>query len=227
MRIRFSIPTLAIFDKVSKAAGPIAFIDESFQAPNQSPDSFYLVAAAVIEKDRVLEIRKQLRKLARNASWHTTESARSEAGRQLIHELANYLARNCKPVIVVFDQVPQSDKNAEATRAQAIRGLLVELAQEHMYLTGTVVYEKRIPGYMQTHDELIMRGINSGDNPANRLNVIGVSTKREPLLWAPDIICWAFRQAYLGRNTSYFNELAKVSKVIHLGEPKQISLQSH
>ena len=227
MRIRFSIPTLGLFDRLAKASGPIAFIDESFQAPNQSPDSFYLVAAAVIEKDRVLEIRKQLRKLARNASWHTTESARSEAGRALIHQLANYLARNCKPVIVVFDQIPESDKNAEATRAQAIRGLLVELAQEHMYLTGTVVYEKRIPGYMQTHDELIMRGIISGDNPANRLNVIGVSTKREPLLWAPDIICWAFRQAYLGRNTSYFNELAKVSRVIHLGEPKQISPQSH
>lgn len=226
MRIRFAIPTLGLFDKVAKAAGPIAFIDESFQAPNQSPDSFYLVAAAVIEKDRVLEIRKQLRKLARNASWHTTESARSEAGRQQIHELANYLARNCKPVIVVFDQIPESDKNAEATRAQAIRGLLFELAQEHMYLTGTVVYEKRIPGYMQTHDELIMRGISAGENPANRLNVLGVSTKREPLLWAPDIICWAFRQAYLGRNTSYFNELAKVSKVIHLGEPKQISPQS-
>jgi hypothetical protein len=212
---------------VARAAGPIAFIDESFQAPNQSPDSFYMVAAAVIEKDRVLEVRKQLRVLARNASWHTTESARSERGRQQIHELANYLARNCKPVIVVFDQVPESDRNAEATRAQAIRGLLVELAQEHMYLTGTVVYEKRIPGYMQTHDELIMRGIASGENPANRLNVIGISTKREPLLWAPDIICWAFRQGYLGKNTSYFNELAKVSKVIHLGELRQISPQSH
>jgi hypothetical protein len=212
---------------VAKAAGPIAFLDESFQAPNQSPDSFYMVAAAVIEKDRVLEVRKQLRKLARNASWHTTESARSERGRQQIHELASYLARNCKPVIVVFDQVPDSDRNAEATRAQAIRGLLLELAQEHMYLTGTVVYEKRIPGYMQTHDELIMRGIAAGENPANRLNVIGVSTKREPLLWAPDIICWAFRQAYLGKNTSYFNELAKVSKVIHLDEPRQISPQSH
>ena len=226
LRIRFSIPTLGLFDKVAKAAGPIAFIDESYQAPNQSADSFYLVAAAVIEKDRVLEIRKQLRRLARDASWHTTESARSEAGRKQIHELANYLARNCKPVIVVFDQVPESDKSAEATRAQAIRGLLIELAQEHMYLTGTVVYEKRIPGYMQTHDELIMRGISSGENPANRLNVLGVSTKREPLLWAPDIICWAFRQAYLGKNTSYFNELAKVSKVIHLGEPKQKSPQS-
>lgn len=227
MRTRFSLPTLGLFDKVAKAAGPIAFIDESYQAPNQSSDSFYLIAAAVIEKDRVLEIRKQLRKLARDASWHTTESARSEVGRQQIHELANYLARNCKPVIMVFDQVPESDKNAEATRAQAIRGLLVELAQEHMYLTGTVVYEKRIPGYMQTHDELIMRGISNGENPANRLNVLGVSTKREPLLWAPDIICWAFRQAYLGRNTSYFNELAKVSKVIHLGEPKQKYSQSH
>jgi hypothetical protein len=224
LRIRFPIPRP--FDKVAKSAGPIAFIDESFSAPNQSRDSFYLIAAAVIEKDRVLEIRRQLRILARNDSWHTTESARSEAGRAQIHELANYLARNCKPVIVVFDQVPESDRTAEATRAQAIRGLLFELAQEHMYLTGTVVYEKRIPGYMQTHDELILRSIATGDNPANRLSVIGVSTKREPLLWAPDIICWAFRQAYLGKNTSYFNELAKVSKIIHLGEPEQRSPQS-
>jgi hypothetical protein len=227
LRIRFPIPNIRLFDKVAKAAGPIAFIDESYQAPNQSQDSFYLIAAAVIEKDRVLAVRKQLRRLARSASWHTTESARSETGRQQIHELANFLARNSKPVIVVFDQVPESDKSAESTRAQAIRGLLVDLAQEHMYLTGTVVYEKRIPGYMQTHDDLIMRSIAAGENPANRLNVIGLSTKREPLLWAPDIICWAFRQAYLGRNNSYFNELAKISKVIHLGEPRQISPQNH
>lgn len=227
LRIRFPIFRPRVFDKVAKAAGPLAFLDESFQAPNQNPDSFYLIAAAVIPKDKVLEVRKQLRILARSSSWHTTESARSERGRQQIVQLASYLARNCQPVIVVFDQIPESDRNAEATRAQAIRGLLLELVQQHMYLTGTVVYEKRIPGYMQTHDEMIFKTIASGNNDANRLNVIGVSTKREPLLWAPDIICWAFRQAYLGKNQTYFEELAKVARVIHLGQAEQKSTQSH
>lgn len=216
-----------LFDKVAKAAGPLAFIDESFQAPNQNSDSFYLIAAAVIPKDKVLEVRKQLRILARGSSWHTTEAARSEKGRLQIQQLTSYLARNSKPVVVVIDQIPDSDRNAEAARAQAIRALLIELSQQHMYLTGTVVYEKRIPGYMQTHDEMIFKSIASGNSDASRLNVIGLSTKREPLLWAPDIICWAFRQAYLGRNQNYFDELSKVASVIHLGHTEQKSTQSH
>ncbi len=175
----------------------------------------------------MLEVRKQLRILAGGSSWHTTESARSEKGRLQIQQLASYLARHCKPVIVVIDQIPESDRNAEAARAQAIRALLIELAQQHMYLTGTVVYEKRIPGYMQTHDEMIFKSIANGQNDANRLNVIGLSTKKEPLLWAPDIICWAYRQAYMGRNTTFFDELAKVASVIHLGQDGQKSTQSH
>lgn len=129
-------------------------------------------------------------------------------------------------MIVVLDQIPESDRNAEAARAQAIRALLIDLAEQHMYLTGTVVYEKRIPGYMQTHDEMIFKTIASGHSEANRLNVIGLSTKKEPLLWAPDLICWAFRQAYLGRNNSFFEELAKVASVIHLGQTEQKPTQS-
>lgn len=224
MRIRFPQLRPKLFDKVAKAAGPLAFIDESFQAPNQNADSFYLIAAAVFPKDKVLEIRKQLRSLARGSSWHTTEAARSERGRLQIAQLTHYLAQNSKPVIVVIDQIEHSDKNAEAARAQAIRALLEELAEKHIYLTGTVVYEKRIPGYMQTHDEMIFKTIATGSSEANRLNVIGLSTKKEPLLWAPDIICWAFRQAYLQRNKGYFAELAKVATIIHLG---QKSTQSH
>jgi hypothetical protein len=226
LRIRLPFFRPRLFDKVAKAAGPLAFIDESFQAPHQDSDSFYLIAAAVFPKDRVLEVRKQLRTLARGTSWHTTEAARSEKGRLQIRQLTSFLARNCKPVIVVIDHIPQSDRNAEAARAEAIRALLVELAQQHMYLTGTVVYEKRIPGYMQTHDEMIFSSIAKGQSEASRLNVIGLSTKKEPLLWAPDIICWAFRQAYLDRNQGYFEELSKVASVIHPGHTGQISTQS-
>ncbi|MEY3561141.1 MAG: hypothetical protein RL068_293 [Actinomycetota bacterium] len=218
---RFGFPRFRIFDRIARARGPLAFIDESFQAPSQDPDSFYIIAAAVIEKDQVLEVRKRLANLVQNPTWHTTEAGRTERGKQKIRELASYLAIVSKPVIVVLDQLASSDRSAEAGRAQAIRALLAELASEHMYLTGTVFYERRVPGFMQEHDELIFERIRQSKLEGARLQVVGLATKKEPLLWIPDIICWAYRRAYLDGDHSFFNELGKVAKVIRFSEPEQ------
>jgi hypothetical protein len=214
-------------DRIAKARGPLAFIDESFLAPSQWKDSFYIVAAAVIEKDTVLTIRQEMRRRVKRGTWHTTESGRSEAGQQKIRELASYLATVVKPVIVVVDELAKSDRSAEAGRAQALRGLLTELANNHIYMTGTVVYEKRIPGYMQAHDDVIIEGIRRQGGDASKLKVIGIASKREPLLWIPDLICWAFRQAYLDDDQGYFTDLAKVATIIHLSGPEQKSPQNH
>lgn len=227
MRIRFPIQKPRILDRIARARGPLAFIDESFLAPSQWPDSFYIIAAAVIEKDIVLEVRKELRRRVKHGTWHTTEAGRSEKGQQKIRELASYLATVVKPVIVVVDELAKSDRAAEAGRAQALRACLEELAREHIYLTGTVVYERRIPGYMQAHDDVILEGIRRQGGDASKLKVIGISSKREPLLWIPDLICWSFRQAYLDDDRGYFTELAKVAKVIHLNGPEKTQSQSH
>ncbi|QKJ24973.1 hypothetical protein HRU87_01865 [Aquiluna borgnonia] len=216
LQIRSLFQTPKIFDRIARAKGPLAFIDESFRAPSQDHDSFYIVAAAVIDKAIVLEVRKELRRRVRHGTWHTTEAGRSQVGQQKIRELSAYLATVVKPVVVVVDQLQKSDRSAEAGRAKALRALLVELATEHVYLTGTVVYEKRIPGYMQAHDDLIIGQIRREKGAASSLNVIGLSTKSEPLLWIPDIIAWAFRQQYLKDGGGYFSELAKIAKVIHI-----------
>jgi hypothetical protein len=196
-------------------------------APSQWHDSFYIVAAAVIEKDHVLDVRAELRRRVKVGTWHTTESGRSEKGQQKIRELASYLATVVKPVIVVVDELAKSDRAGEAGRAQALRALLEELAREHIYMTGTVVYERRIPGYMQAHDDVIVEGIRRQGGDASKLKVVGLATKREPLLWIPDLICWAFRQAYLDDDRGYFTDLAKVAKVIHLSGPEKKLPQSH
>jgi hypothetical protein len=69
---------------------------------------------------------------------------------------------------------------------------------------------------MQAHDDLIIEQIRREKGAASSLNVIGLSTKSEPLLWIPDIIAWAFRQQYLKDGGGYFSELAKSAKVIHI-----------
>jgi hypothetical protein len=80
---------------------------------------------------------------------------------------------------------------------------------------------------MQAHDDVIIEGIRRQGSDASKLKVVGLSTKREPLLWIPDLICWAFRQAYLDDDRGYFTELAKVAKVIHLSGPEKKLPQSH
>jgi hypothetical protein len=214
LRIDFRLPRLRLLDKVALARGPLAFIDESFLSPSQAADSYYILTAAVVEKKRVLEVRQNLRRLVGENTWHTTDAGRSDRGRQKIRELCAYLARSVVPVVVVIEQLESSDKNAEAGRAKAIRVLLAELAQNHMYLTGTVVYETRIPGYMQNQDERIFEGIAKGSSSAARLKVFALASKKEPLLWAPDLIGWAYRHAYSNNDDSFFQELAKVAKVI-------------
>ena len=214
--ISFSLPRLRLLDKVALARGPLAFIDESYLSPAQSVDSYYILSAAVIEKKRVLEIRQALRKIVGASTWHTTDAGRSDIGRQKIRELCAYLARNVVPVIVVLEQLAESDKNAEAGRAKSIRVLLNELAEKHLYMTGTVVYESRIPGYMQNQDARIIQIIAKGHSSAARLKVFGLASKKEPLLWAPDLIGWAYRHAYADKDESFFQELAKAARVIKI-----------
>ncbi|WP_157671477.1 hypothetical protein [Candidatus Aquiluna sp. UB-MaderosW2red] len=194
----------------------MAFIDESFLSPAQSEDSFYILTAAVIDKKRVLKVRQELFKLVGANYWHTTDAGRSDRGRQKIRELNAYLARNVSPVIVVIEQLAESDKSAEAGRVESIRTLLNELAENHLYLTGTVVYESRIPGFMQNQDRRIIKEIAEGQSSAAKLKVFGLASKKEPMLWAPDLIGWAYRHAYADSDKSFFQELAKVATVIKL-----------
>ena len=201
---------------IAASRGPVAFLDESFLAPSQWHDSFYILAAAVIDRERLDEVRRELRRLARRSRWHAAERGRSDSGQQQVKRMANYLATVCRPVIVVVDELAKSDRSAEEGRAQAFRALLSELSENHVYLDGLAVYERRVPGTMQQNDDQILARIRAEGGSAARLKLLGISTKREPLLWAPDTICWAFRQHYFEQNPNYFASLNRVAVIKHL-----------
>ena len=201
---------------ISSSNGPVAFLDESFLAPSQWHDSFYILAAAVIEREQLDVVRRELRRIAKGSRWHAAERGRSESGQQQVKRMANYLATVCRPVIVVVDELAKSDRSAEQGRTQALRALLSELAENHIYMDGLAVYERRVPGTMQQNDDQILRQIRAEGGSAASLKLLGLSTKREPLLWAPDTICWAFRQHYFEHNPHYFAALNQVAVINYL-----------
>lgn len=203
-------------DRLSSARGPIAFLDESFLSPAQHSDSFYIVAAVIFPRDRVFSLRSQLRALVGSERWHTTESGRTDSGRQKIREFASFLARNSHSVIAVVDELSDHDADAEIGRARAIKALLNELALNHLYLTGTVVIERRMSAGMQQRDNALFRAIRSSSSPGAGLRVIELASKREPLLWAPDLVAWCYRKAYFEKDASFMQDLEKSIQVIRL-----------
>ena len=201
---------------IAASRGPVAFLDESFLAPSQWHDSFFILAAAVFERDSLENVRAELRRIAGRARWHSAERGRSARGQMQVKLMSSYLATVCRPVIVVVDELENSDRSAEAGRSQAFRALLAELAENHIYLDGLAVYERRVPGTMQQNDDQILSRIRVEGGSSAKLRLLGVSTKREPLLWAPDTICWSFRQQYFEQDSQYFATLNEVAVIKYL-----------
>lgn len=205
-----------IFDKIAKSKGPIALLDESFLTPAQGPDSFYILCAVVVEKSEIIHLRRGLAAIAGSARWHTTEAGRTNPGRQKIRELARLIAESTVSVIAIVDELPSADSSGEASRVRATHALLDELAKNYVYLTGTVVYEKRMPGEMRTRDEMVLRQIRESESEASKLAIWGMAAKDEPLLWAPDVVAWCYRQSYFKKDESFFQDLERSTAVIRV-----------
>lgn len=205
-----------IFDKIAKSKGPIALLDESFLTPAQGPDSFYILCAVVVEKSEVLHLRRALESIAGTTLWHTTDAGRTDLGRQKIRQLARLIAESTVSVIAVVEELSKTDSTGEQARVNSAHTLLNELAKNYLYLTGTVVYEKRTRGDMRNRDEALLRQISQSDSEASRLAIWGMASKSEPLLWAPDIVAWCYRQAYFKQDSSFFQDLERSTAVIRI-----------
>lgn len=192
-------------------------LDESFLTPSQGPDSFYLLCAVVVEKSEVIHLRRGLESIAGPGRWHTTEAGRRDSGRQKIRQLARLIAESTVCVIAVVDELHFKDVGGEQARAKATSALLDELATNYVYLTGTVVYEKRMPGEMRRRDEALLKEIQAGESAASKLSIWGMAAaKNEPLLWAPDIVAWCYRQAYFNKDESFFQDLERSSAILRI-----------
>ena len=205
-----------LLSRIRSSKGPVAFIDESFRSPAENQDSFYILGAVVIPRSKLFDVRAALFEIVGDDYFHATELGRSDQGRMVIRRMAALLARQTKTVLVVIEQLKPSDANAESAREAATRELMRELSEEHIYLNGTVVYEKRLRGSQHARDLRIFKNLKRLKLPGAKLRVIGLASKNEPLLWAPDLACWGFRQAYQEGDPSFFQELTRSAKIIRL-----------
>lgn len=199
----------SLIDAYAAAAGHIAFIDESYLAPGAVPDSrvapFYLMAAYVLPRTDLSEVREDLPLLTGSHYWHSTQAHQSEGGRARIRDLAGYIAEGDDGLIVsIRVPVEPGDTGGENARAACFGALLraLELGVLGQPIAVAVFEERRFMSQRNADSRIVTRARREG-LISRRLRVVPASPSGENLLWLPDLLAFAMYQYRVGGKHDY------------------------
>ena len=186
----------------------MAYIDESYFAPKQGKgQTFYIVAAVVIERPTVEEVRNHLHSLVGRDYWHTTTDARSLEGKEILRQSLAYLSAATRILCWLSEPIVNSDREGEATRAAVLRAAVGELTEAFLSSAGMIVFEKRLPGYQANADTRVINEMRNSGRVARDFIIHPESPANESLLWAADMVAWSYRQLYLDNDRTFFELL--------------------
>lgn len=199
-----------------QSSGMVAFVDESYRAPKQAlgGNSFYILTAVLIPRDRIVTTRSKLLEIAAVEKWHTSEEARDADGREKILKMSRYLARVSGSVIAVMSKISPADKDAEDARRSCFGALLEGMCQGNLVTeTGLVVIERRRDAAQQKEDGQTINALRRNRRIHETLFVHQGSPATEALLWAPDVISWAARQEIALDSPKYLEPLRRLNRI--------------
>lgn len=204
------------------STGPVVFIDESYREPLRNDEHpFYAMSGVIVDRDQGSVVRDALMDITGGRYWHTTESYRSAAGQNAIHELVDYLATAADwNIVTVQTSIRRDDRDMAVARAETLTALAAEVTRG----TGPsaarlLVMESRNPRAYPTGDRDDQRTIarlRSAGMIDRQTTVHHTSPGREPLLWAPDLSAWAFRRHVALDDDRWFAPLKSISTVLHV-----------
>lgn len=206
----------------ARSTGHVVFIDESFREPLRNDEHpFYAMSGVIVDRDQGSVVRDALMDIAGGRYWHTTESYRSAAGQNAIHELVDYLATAADwNIVTVQTSIRRDDRDMAIARAETLTALTAEVTRG----TGPsaarlLVMESRnkraYPSGDRDDKETIAR-LRSAGMIDRQTTVHHTSPGREPLLWAPDLSAWAFRRHVALDDDRWFKPLESISTVVHV-----------
>lgn len=174
----------------------VAYIDESYVAPSSDRGTrrtFYLITAYVIDVDWIEEIRDALPTIVGANFWHSTDSHRTEEGKQKIRSFANYVGEGDEPVIVSMQRpIDISDSDGEAARRSCFKNLLSLLASgTHCNTVELAIFEERKYASQRNADARTVSDAIRESLIPRSMRVLATSPTYEKLLWLPDIVSFA------------------------------------
>lgn len=193
----------AVEDAYRRTKGPVAFLDESYQAPDllatqADRATFYIFTAVVVDLKDMDALRNGLATVARTTYWHTTNELQTNTGRQRTRELLNFLAEGPEPCVIAHRvAVDPDDINAEQARRDCYRGLAIELAAGRPNAWSPIdliVLEERNEQALKARDQSNHRALLVEKRIPRNTRLLQTSPACDRLLWLPDLVSSAFRR---------------------------------
>lgn len=201
-------------------AAPVAYLDETYHAETDGRTRFYVMAAVVVLHQDRDPLREEIDKLVPDGWWHTTEQLQSDDGRKRVLELlSTFQVPDETCVIVDMTPIDDTDRDGRTARGVVLGRLLTALYTGELGTHPPVrlaVMEAQRESRVNNADRSVRRQLVLEKTVNESSTFVAVSPGSEHLLWLPDLVCSAYRQKKLGRQTDLFEEISSLTKVIEL-----------
>ncbi|MBF6163053.1 hypothetical protein IU421_30320 [Nocardia cyriacigeorgica] len=186
----------------ANTSGPVAYLDETFQAPGTKDPAFYVFTAVLVEREEMQDLRDKLRELAGGTFWHTTDELLTGEGWKKALAMLEYLGQGPELCVLAHEcEVDDADTDVEKARRACLRGLLAALSEggPSWGRTDLVVFEERNPRNRANFDRKHVTELRREEKIHRGMQIQMVSPKHEHLLWLPDVVSSAFRKSLTRR----------------------------
>ncbi|MDN5585192.1 hypothetical protein [Brevibacterium aurantiacum] len=205
------------YDKIGD--GFVGFIDETYHLEKDGRGRFYTIAAVVVAAADLEPLRQDLDNIVPGGWWHTSNQLQNDQGYEDTLKLLATLEPS-SDVCVIVDHVDVSD-NVDAdegltVRAEVLGNLLIALHQAESPMHGPVqlaVAEENRRARVNNFDRSIRQSLIKKGSLPETVGLMHASPGSEHLLWLPDVVCSAYRQDKLGRDSELFDEIRDLTDV--------------
>lgn len=189
-----------VLDAYARTKGPVAFLDESYQAPKDTAHgekTFYIFTAVLVATKDFDALRDGLVEIAGERYWHTTDALRD--GRlEDIRDMLEFLGDGGEPCVIAHKvAVANEDAEAELARKICYQALAVELASGRPGAWDPVdllLMEERNQSHLKNNDAATHKALVTDKRIPRQTRLLQVSPAAELLLWLPDVVSSVFRR---------------------------------
>jgi hypothetical protein len=211
----------AVEDAYKRTNGPVAFLDESYQAPDgvaEHRQTFYLFSAVVVDLKDMATIRSGMRRIVGSHYWHTRDALMTDAGWEQTRELLAYLAEGGEPCVIAHQvEVDAGDGDAEEARRACYHALAVELSSGRQGVWDPIdllVLEERNVSNLKNRDQANHKDLVSCGSVPRKTRLLQTSPASEHLLWLPDLVSSALRRTITHDDDTLFDVIREQVHVI-------------
>ncbi|PRI11076.1 hypothetical protein B4915_09445 [Leucobacter massiliensis] len=194
-------------------SAPVAFLDESYEV--EGDRTFYVLATAVVSRDRLVETREALTAHYDGEPMHAAPMFHSREVVTLRGGIALAARENDGLDLVVSAPIAPGDSLGHAARRRCIEHIAPLLHAEDG--VGLFVFDQHREAEYNRRDRFTFGDLRRAGRLPRDVTEHHARPSAEPLLGLPDLLAWAYRQRLMGRDRSWFTPFENAARVHELG----------